>query len=103
MPRKYADKESKKGATVRERVSAYRRRLRAMGYRPVEVWVPDTRDARFRASFRKQCRAVAALERSQAAMETWLDGNAAELAAGIERAERAAGSPEVSWGPESPL
>jgi hypothetical protein len=103
MPRKYVEGEPKKGATVRERVSAYRRRMRAMGYRPLEVWVPDTRDPRFRASFRKQCRAVAAAERNDAAMEAWLDANAADLLDGIDRTEQAAGAAASSWGPESPL
>lgn len=34
---------------VQQRVSEYRRRMRARGYRPVQIWVPDVRSAAFAA------------------------------------------------------
>jgi hypothetical protein len=92
-----------KRASARERISAYRRRMRAMGYRPVEVWVPDVRNSRFIAAFRRQCRRVAAKERTDPALEAWLDASAGELSAEIDRTEDASGAPHPSWGPESPI
>ena len=103
MPRRSDEKATKPGLTVRERVTAYRRRMRAMGYRPVEIWVPDTRSSRFRASFRKECRSIAAAEQTDRGLEAWLDANTAELSARIDRTEAAAGAPPFSWGPESPV
>ena len=94
---------AKPTASVRERISAYRRRMRAMGYRPVEVWVPDTRDPRFIAAFCRQCRRVAVKERTDRALARWLDANAAELSAEIDRREEASGAPVPSWGREFPL
>jgi hypothetical protein len=43
----------------REKVRAYRARLRAQGMRPVQIWVPDVRAAGFRAKARAQAQAVA--------------------------------------------
>lgn len=44
---------------VRERVSEYRRRMRARGYRPVQIWVPDVRTDQFAAEARRQATLVA--------------------------------------------
>ena len=44
----------------REKVKAYRDRLRAQGLRPIQVWVPDTRSPGFAAEARRQSRLVAA-------------------------------------------
>ena len=33
--------------SVKHRVSEYRRRMRARGLRPVQIWVPDVRSERF--------------------------------------------------------
>ncbi|MCY4637089.1 MAG: antitoxin MazE family protein [Acidobacteria bacterium] len=43
----------------REKARAYRERMRASGFRPVQFWVPDTRTAAFRAEAHRQSRAVA--------------------------------------------
>jgi Protein of unknown function (DUF3018) len=44
---------------VRERVSEYRRRMRARGLRPLQVWVPDVRTAAFAAEAYRQASLVA--------------------------------------------
>jgi DNA-binding LacI/PurR family transcriptional regulator len=44
---------------VRERVQSYRERMRARGLRPVQIWVPDTRTAKFRLEAHRQSLAVA--------------------------------------------
>jgi hypothetical protein len=48
--------------TGREKVSAHRARLRAAGLRPIQVWVPDTRSAAFRAEASRQSRLIAESE-----------------------------------------
>jgi hypothetical protein len=50
---------SKRKRNIRERVQNYRDRLRAQGLRPVQLWVPDTRSAKFRAAAHRQALAVA--------------------------------------------
>lgn len=50
-------------STSAERVSDYRERLRRSGLRPVELWVPDTRDPNFAAEAQRQSRAVAEADR----------------------------------------
>jgi hypothetical protein len=45
--------------TVRDRVTAHRKRLRAQGLRPVQIWVPDVRGDDFAVEARRQAKAVA--------------------------------------------
>jgi hypothetical protein len=40
-------KKKVSGASSRAKVSAYRARLRAQGLRPIQIWVPDTRQPNF--------------------------------------------------------
>lgn len=47
---------------VKERVEAHRKRMRAQGYRPIQVWVPDVRSEQFAAEARRQARLVAAAD-----------------------------------------
>ncbi len=51
--------DNKNRMSVRERVAAYRARLREEGLRPVQIWVPDTRSEAYRAEARRQADAVA--------------------------------------------
>lgn len=46
--------------SLREKVQAYRNRLRAQGLRPIQIWVPDTRSPKFAAEARRQARLIAA-------------------------------------------
>jgi len=50
---------TKNKRTIREKVANYRSRMRARGLRPVQIWVPDTRTAAFRAEAHRQSLAVA--------------------------------------------
>jgi Antitoxin MazE-like len=43
----------------RAKVSAHRRRLRAQGLRPIQIWVPDVRAPSFKAEAHRQSLAVA--------------------------------------------
>lgn len=47
-------------SSVRKRVREHRRRLRAQGLRPVQIWVPDVRSPEFAAEAHRQSAAVAA-------------------------------------------
>ncbi len=44
---------------IRDKVKAYRARLRAQGLRPIQIWVPDTRSPDFAREARRQSRLVA--------------------------------------------
>ncbi len=46
----------------RDKVRAYRKRMRARGLRPIQIWVPDTRTAAFRTEAHRQSRALARSE-----------------------------------------
>lgn len=41
-------------ASVTQRVQKHRSELRAAGFRPVQIWVPDTRREAFKEECRKQ-------------------------------------------------
>lgn len=45
--------------SVRDRVSEHRRRLRAQGLRPIQIWVPDVRSADFATEGHRQSLATA--------------------------------------------
>ena len=47
-------KKQASGASSRSKVSAYRARLRAQGLRPIQIWVPDTRQPNFATEAARQ-------------------------------------------------
>lgn len=47
---------------VRDRVGEHRNRMRARGYRPVQVWVPDVRSEQFVREARRQAAQIAQLD-----------------------------------------
>ena len=57
-PSKFRSRK-RKPVTSRQKVQAHRRRLRAQGLRPIQIWVPDTRSPRFAAQASRQSRLVA--------------------------------------------
>jgi hypothetical protein len=48
-----------KRLSSRDKVRAHRKRLRARGLRPIQIWVPDIRTAAFRAEAHRQSQIVA--------------------------------------------
>lgn len=50
----------------RLKVRAHRARLRKLGLRPIQIWVPDMRAPAFRAAARRQSKAVAASAKARA-------------------------------------
>ncbi len=51
-------------SSVKKRVREHRRRLRAQGLRPVQIWVPDVRSPEFEREAHRQSSAVAAADRA---------------------------------------
>lgn len=49
-------------ASTSQRVQAHRDRLRAAGLRPIQLWVPDTRDPKFAKACERQSRLVAKVD-----------------------------------------
>jgi Antitoxin MazE-like len=49
----------RKPPSSRDKVRSHRTRLRAQGLRPIQIWVPDTRSAKFAAEAHRQSRLVA--------------------------------------------
>jgi hypothetical protein len=59
----------------REKMSNYRRRLRAQGLRSMQVWVPDTRLPQFKQEARRQSLLVAK-DAGNNALTEWLEAAA---------------------------
>ena len=51
--------ESNGPKSSREKVKAYRERLRRQGLRPIQIWVPDIRSRAFKAEARRQAQSIA--------------------------------------------
>ncbi|ACQ67021.1 hypothetical protein BJP41_07755 [Candidatus Williamhamiltonella defendens] len=57
--------------TVNQRVRKHREALRQAGYRPVTIWVPDTRDLQFIEKCRNQ--SVSLNQRDETKIMDWID------------------------------
>lgn len=55
-------KPSKTPTPPAKRMANYRQRMRAQGLRPVQIWMPDTKDPAFIAECRRQAAALAAYD-----------------------------------------
>ncbi|MBT8162613.1 MULTISPECIES: antitoxin MazE family protein [Arthrobacter] len=51
--------------SVKDRVSEHRRRMREAGFRPIQVWVPDTRSKSFAEEAKRQSAIVAESDRHE--------------------------------------
>lgn len=72
---------------AKQKVSAYRRRLREQGLRPVQLWVPDLRDPAIREQLKEEARRVRH-HPSTAEGEAFVDAALTDLAAQLEELER---------------
>ncbi len=66
--------------SVSKRVEKRRQALRAMGLRPVQIWLPDTRRPGFAEECRRQSLAVAQSDRVDHDLQVLLDAALADLA-----------------------
>jgi hypothetical protein len=69
---KAARKKAHRAKPSREKVRAFRKRMRAKGLRLVQMWLPDTRTAKFAAEAKRQSR-LANGSRFAAADQAWVD------------------------------
>ena len=51
---------ARRPASPSRRMATYRQRMRAAGLRPIQIWVPDSRDPAFADKCRAQALAIAA-------------------------------------------
>ena len=63
--------------SARETASRYRARMRAHGFRPMQLWVPDTRSPKFAAECRRQSLSIA--RSPEGDVESFLEAAAQEL------------------------
>src|SRR5436305_663612 len=54
MPPHSKRRSTRKLSSSRDKVRAHRKRLRARGLRPIQVWIPDTRTAAFKVEAHRQ-------------------------------------------------
>jgi hypothetical protein len=66
MPSASKRKPTRKPKPSRVKVREHRDRLRALGLRPVQIWVPDVRARAFRTQAHRQSLAVAASAHARA-------------------------------------
>ncbi len=66
--------QSKSSAkTSKERMADYRRRMRAKGLRPVQMWLPDTRTPEFQEKCRRFVEAVNTDVKGEAEIIEWIE------------------------------
>lgn len=70
--KKAAAPNSSASTSSREKVRAFRQRMRLKGLRLVQMWVPDTRTVKFAAEARRQSR-LANRSKFAAEDQTWAD------------------------------
>ena len=58
---------------VKQRVQNHRDRLRASGLRPVQIWVPDTRQPNFAEECRRQSLLVAVADKADTDTKRFMD------------------------------
>jgi hypothetical protein len=64
--------------SINDRVKKYRNNMRALGLRPVQIWVPDTKKSDFSETCLKQSRLIADTEKNDQTLhstieDAWLD------------------------------
>ena len=62
-----------KRTETRKRVQKRRDKLRAMGFRPVQIWLPDTRRKGFRAECRRQSLVIKNDIKHETEIMTWIE------------------------------
>jgi hypothetical protein len=65
--------------SVNERVQKRRDALREAGLRPIQIWVPDTRQPGFAAECARQARRAAKADAQDAALSDFMDAALADV------------------------
>lgn len=61
------------------RVQKYRQGMREAGFRPVQIWVPDTRRPDFAAECERQSLLIAQAERNRSDLDDWMEEAASNI------------------------
>lgn len=61
--------------------------MRALGLRPVQIWVPDTRARGFAEEYRRQSALLALPKNRDSDIDAWLEENNRALWADLDRLE----------------
>jgi hypothetical protein len=64
---------------VNIRVQKHRNALRMAGLRPVQIWVPDTRQPNFNDECRRQCLLAAQADKADADLQPFMDAALADI------------------------
>ena len=70
--------------SVKKRVQKRREALRAAGFRPLQIWVPDTRKPGFAEECRRQSRLVAEADEADRELQDFMDAALVDLIKGDE-------------------
>ena len=73
---------TEKPALARKRVQKRRATLKAMGLRPIEIWIPDTRKKGFAEECRRQSLLIKNNKKNEEAILTWLASASEDLLKG---------------------
>jgi hypothetical protein len=60
-------------ANTKDQVQKYRDKLRAMGMRPIQIWVPDTRQPEFAAESKRQSKLAADADLNDQKLMDYMD------------------------------
>lgn len=66
-------------ASINSRVQKHRASLRMAGLRPVQIWVPDTRQPGFTEECRRQCLVATKVDTTDTAMQRFMDESFSEV------------------------
>jgi hypothetical protein len=76
------------GTSVNQRVQKRRDALRAQGLRPVQIWLPDTRDPKVREAFAEAARRINEADKVDSWVYDMMDETLRETLADIDEMER---------------
>jgi len=62
-----------------DRVQKHRNTLRAMGMRPIQIWVPDTRQPAFAAESKRQSKLAADADLNDQGLMNFMDAALADI------------------------
>jgi hypothetical protein len=75
------------GTPVNQRVQKRREAMRAQGLRPVQLWLPDTRDPKFRESLAEQGRRATEADARDTDLQEFVDAVLRDAFAELDEAE----------------
>jgi hypothetical protein len=61
------------------RVQKHRQGMREAGFRPVQIWVPDTRRPDFAAECERQSLLIAKADQNRSDLDDWMEESASDI------------------------